>query len=187
MATNLAQEKASYTYEDYRGFPDELRCEILDGEIYDMTPAPTTIHQGVTVRIVHFLEKDMESKGYPCRVFVAPTDVILSDKDVVQPDALIVCDRSKIKEAGIFGAPDVVFEVISPNTETKDRKKKRNQFERFGVKEYFIVHPSREYVEKYTLDAGIYKKPELYEEDETFRIDTIQLELKARDLFVLLE
>jgi Uma2 family endonuclease len=187
MASNLAQDKPSYTYEDYRGFPDDLRCEILDGEIYDMTPAPTTVHQAVALRIVFFLERDMESKGHPCRVFMAPTDVILSDKDVVQPDVLIICDRSKIKEAGIFGAPDVLFEVISPSTETKDRKKKRNLFERFGVKEYFMVHPDRQYVEKYTLDAGIYKKPELYEEDETFRIDTIELELKARDLFALPE
>jgi Uma2 family endonuclease len=187
MTTNLAQEKACYTYEDYRGFPEDLRCEILDGEIFDMTPAPTTIHQAVTVRIVHLLERDMESKGYPCRVFVAPTDVILSDKDVVQPDVLLVCDRSKIKEAGIFGTPDVLFEVLSPSTETKDRKKKRNQFERFGVREYFIVHPDRQYVEKYTLDTGVYKKPEIYEEEEIFRIDTIELELRARDLFALPE
>ncbi len=185
MATNLAEEKTSYTYEDYRGFPDDLRCEILDGEIYDMTPAPTTVHQAVTLRIAYVLERDMESKGYPCRVFMAPIDVILSDKDVVQPDVLIVCERSRIKEAGIFGAPDVVFEVISPSTETKDRKQKRNQFERFGVKEYFIVHPDREYVEKYTLEAGIYKKPELYQEDETFRIEAIGLELVARELFAL--
>ena len=66
-------------------------------------------------------------------------------------------------------------------------QEKRNQFERFGVREYFIVHPDRQYVEKYTLDAGIYKKPELHEEDETFRVDTIGLELKARDLFAFPE
>lgn len=187
MGTPLAQEKGSFTYEDYKGFPGDLRCEILDGEIYDMTPAPTTVHQAVALRIVFFLERDMEAKGYPCRVFMAPTDVILSDKDVVQPDVLIVCDRSKIKEAGIFGVPDVVFEVISPSTEAKDRKKKLSQFERFGLKEYFIVHPDRQYVEKYTLDAGIYKKPELYEDEEILRVDTIELELKAGDLFALPE
>jgi len=187
MTTNPAEQKTSYTYEDYTSFPEDLRCEIIDGEVYDMTPAPTTVHQAVALRIGYLLERDMESKSYPCRVFMAPTDVILSDKDVVQPDVLIVCERAKIKEAGIFGAPDVVFEVISPSTEAKDRKKKRDQFERFGVKEYFMVHPERKYAEKYTLDAGVYKKPELYQEDETFRVDTIGLELSARDLFAFPE
>ena len=185
MAINLPEEKATYTYQDYKSFPDELRCEILDGEIYDMTPSPTTIHHAVTFRIGYLLEKHMESRGHPCRVFLAPTDVILSDKDVVQPDVLVVCDRSKIKEAGIFGAPEVVFEVISPSTEAKDRKKKRDQFERFGVKEYLMVHPGRKYIEKYTLDGGIYKKPELYQEDETFHIETIGWEPTTRDLFAL--
>lgn len=183
MGTDLAEERTSYTYEDYKHFPDDLRCEIIAGEVYDMTPAPTTVHQAVVLRAGYLIERDLETKGYPCRIFLAPTDVILSDNDVVQPDVLIVCDRSKIKEAGIFGAPDVVFEVISPGTEAKDRKKKRDLFERFGVKEYFMVHPQREYVEKYSLDGGIYGKPELYEADETFRIETISLELAVKDLF----
>jgi len=187
MATSLAEEKASYTYEDYRNFPDEMRCEILDGEVYDMTPAPTTTHQAVVFRVGYLLERHLESKGHPCRIFVAPIDVILSDRDIVQPDVVVICDRSKIKDAGIFGAPEVVFEVISPSTETKDRKKKRDQFERFGVKEYFMVHPERRFIEKYTLDAGIYKKPELYQEDDTFRIETIGLLSAARDVFVLPE
>lgn len=187
MASSPAAQKASYTYEDYRSFPQDLRCEIIHGEVYDMTPAPTTLHQAVGFKIGYLLERHLESKGHPCRVFVAPTDVILSDQDVVQPDVLVVCDRGKIKEAGIFGAPDVVFEVISPSTETRDRKKKRDQFERFGVKEYFMVHPERKFIEKYTLEAGIYRKPELFQDDEVFRIETLGFISAAKDLFALPE
>lgn len=187
MVISLAREKSSLTYEDYREFPEETRCEILNGKAYDTTPAPSTLHQAVTLRIAFLLEKDMESKGHPCRIFVAPTDVILSASDVVQPDVLIVCDRSKIKEAGIFGAPEVVFEVISPGTETRDRKQKRDQFEHFGIEEYFLVHPEREYLEKYTLDAGIYKKSQVYSANEKFLINAIGMELVAREVFALPE
>ena len=187
MTSGQAQPKTTYTYEDYKKFPDDLRCEIIGGDVFNMTPAPTTLHQSVTFRIGYLLERELEKKNYPCRLFIAPTDVILSDRDVIQPDVLIICDRSKIEEKGVFGPPDVIFEVTSPATEATDRKKKRDLFERFGVKEYFMVHPERKFVEKYTLDGGIYHKPDLYQEADTFPIDAIGLDLAARELFVLPE
>ena len=183
MGTNPAEKRDSYTYDDYRSFSDELRCEIIDGQIYDMTPAPTTTHQSIVLRVGRLVDQYLESRNYPCRIYLAPVDVILSEKDVVQPDVFIVCDRSVIKKSGIFGAPDVVFEVISPSTEARDRKQKRDLFEQHGVKEYFMVHPDRKFLEKYILETGVYKKPELYEVQDTFRIDTIQLEICMKDLF----
>ena len=183
MGTDPAERRDSYTYEDYRNFPDELRCEIINGLIYDMTPSPTTTHQSIALRLGRLVDQHLESEGYPCRIYVAPVDVILSEKDVVQPDAFVICDRSKIKKRGIFGAPNVVFEVISPSTEVKDRKKKRDLFEQYGVTEYLMVHPDGQFVEKYALDAGVYKKPDLYEAQDTFRIDTINFEIRLKDLF----
>ncbi len=182
--TNLAEKRDFYTYEDYRGFPDDLRCEIIEGQIFDMTPAPMTGHQAVVREIsgrlwLHLREKE---RG-PCQMFSAPTDVVFSEKDIVQPDVLIVCDPSRIRRKGIFGAPDAVFEVISPRTEVKDRKSKRDLYERHGVKEYFLAHPELKYVEKYTLEAGLYKKPELYEGDESFQVVAVGLEIVVKDLF----
>jgi Uma2 family endonuclease len=183
MGTDLAEKHDAYTYEDYANFPDDLRCEIIDGRIYVMTPSPTTTHQSIALRLGRLVDQHLESEGYPCRIYIAPVDVVLSEKDVVQPDAFVICDRSKIKKRGVFGAPNVVFEVISPSTEAKDRKKKRDLFEQYGVKEYFMVHPDGRFVEKYTLDTGVYKKSDIYEAQDTFRIETIKLEICLKDLF----
>jgi Uma2 family endonuclease len=106
-----------------------------------LTPAPTTDHQDVTDTLYHFIRDHPDSRKLSSQVFVSPVDVILSDKNTVQPDVVIVCDRSKIQRRGIFGAPDVVFEVLSPGTEVKDRKKKMELYAVYGVKEYFLYEP----------------------------------------------
>jgi Uma2 family endonuclease len=183
MVALPSRKAKGYTYQDYLGFSDELRCEIMDGEIYDMTPAPTTGHQTVTGRIHYLILGHLDKTGHRCEVFISPVDVILSEADVVQPDIVIVCDRGKIQPRGIFGAPDVVFEVLSPSTEPKDRQKKRELYERSGVQEYFLVNPEAEFVEKYTLSSAGYGKYVVYVEKETFMIEPIKLELPVQDLF----
>ena len=65
-------------------------------------------------------------KGKTCKPFVAPTDVVFDEYNVVQPDLLVVCDRSKITEANIQGAPDMVVEILSPSTSRRDRREKKN-------------------------------------------------------------
>ena len=177
------RKEDGYTYQDYLQFPDEQRCEIIDGEAFDMTPAPTTDHQRVTGEILYVIRSHLGGKMLPCRVFVSPVDVILSEADVVQPDVVIVCDRSKIQRRGIFGAPEVVFEVLSPSTEPKDRRKKMELYERSGVREYFLVNPEAEFIEKYDLSPAGYGKSVLYEGKETFMIETIGLELAVQDIF----
>ncbi len=183
MAAVPAKKPDGYTYQDYLGFPDELRCEIIAGEIFDMTPAPTTDHQYITGRVYNFIRNHLDSKGLGCEVFIAPVDVILSEKDVVQPDVVIVCDRSKIQRRGIFGAPDAVFEVLSPSTELKDRQKKREIYEKSGVSEYFLVNTEAEFIEKYALASGSYGGPLLRGKQETFMIETIALEITVQELF----
>ena len=183
MSALPARKEDGYTYQDYLQFPDELRCEIIDGEIFDMTPAPTTDHQTVTGEIFRISANHLKDRALPCRVFVAPVDVILSEKDIVQPDVVIVCERSKIERRGIFGAPDVVFEVLSPSTEPKDRRRKRALYERSGVREYFLVNPEAEFIEKYALTPAGYGKPTLYEGQESFKVEAIDLEITVQDLF----
>lgn len=176
---------AHYTYEDFKNLPGELRCEIIDGRIYDMTPAPSIKHQQVTGTIYHLVRRHLSSVPGPCRVFVAPADVVLANDQVLQPDVLIVCDRTNIREAAIFGAPDVIFEVLSPATEIKDRGPKMEICERFGVREYYLVQLEPEFVEKYFLTGGSYTRPRVYREEQIFTIEAIGLEICARDLFAL--
>ncbi|MDR3568289.1 MAG: Uma2 family endonuclease [Syntrophobacteraceae bacterium] len=183
MSTQAAKEAYCYTYEDYLEFPDDLRCEIINGQIYDMTPSPTTGHQGVTGEIYGLIWDHPRNQKHGCQVFVAPLDVVISQDQVVQPDVLIVCDRKKIERTHIAGAPDVVFETASPATSLKDRREKMELYERYGVAEYFIIDPDARFLEKFASIDGKYGRVGIYAGDATFCIDTISLEICAKELF----
>ena len=147
-------EKRKFTYADYKSWPDDERWEVIDGEAYNMTPAPVLNHQRVLGNLHALFHAFF--KGKPCRPFVAPTDVVLDDFNVVQPDLLVICDPNKITEANIQGAPDFVVEILSPSTKLKDKREKKALYERFGVREYLIVYPEDEMVEQFRLVDGRY-------------------------------
>ena len=142
-------EKRIFTYTDYKSWPDEERWEIIDGEAYNMTPAPTVRHQRISANLFSIFTAYF--KGKQCRPFYAPMDVVLDDFNVVQPDLLVICDPNKITEANIQGSPDLVVEILSPSTKLKDKREKKALYERFGVREYLIVYPEDEMVEQYRL------------------------------------
>ena len=146
-------ENRLYTLEDYLRLPDDQRVELIDGVFYDMA-APTTIHQGVA-GFLHkkFLDFVMANKG-PCFPFISPVDVQLDcdDKTVVQPDVLVVCDRTKYKNGRVFGAPDLVIEVLSPSTRRKDMQLKMYKYAGAGVREYWMVDPEKKLVVQYDLE-----------------------------------
>lgn len=128
-----------FSWADYRGWTGDERWELIDGEAYNMAPAPSTRHQSVAGNLHAALVQKL--RGKPCRPFIAPTDVKLSDFDVVQPDILAVCDPSKITPTHINGAPDLVVEVLSPSTSSKDLREKKALYQRAGVGEYLVVDP----------------------------------------------
>ncbi len=70
------------------------------------------------------------------------------------PDFMVVCDPKKIQPKGIFGAPDLVAEVLSPSTAHRDRSYKKDVYEQAGVKEYWIVSTAEKSVEQYLLQDG---------------------------------
>lgn len=184
MPNQTAKEALHYTYEDYLTLPDDFRCEIINGRIYAMTPSPTPGHQRVTGQVYGLIWNHLrEQAHHPCQAFVAPLDVVIAEDQVVQPDVFIVCDRQKIKKTHISGAPDVVFEIISPSTSLKDRREKMELYERSGVAEYFIIDPDAGFIEKYMSIDGKYGRVGIYAEDAAFRIEAISLELRANDIF----
>ncbi len=144
--------KEKYTYQDYCTWPDEERWEIIDGIAYDMSPAPTPKHQNVAGSFYFSLRSALQGKK--CTPFISPIDVVLSEYDVVQPDVIVVCDPSKITEKNIQGAPDFILEVLSPSTSKKDRWTKKELFEKHGVREYILVEPVAQYVERFTLEKN---------------------------------
>ncbi len=176
------KKKRSSTYADYLTWPDEERWEIIDGEVYDMTPAPSVRHQRVVWNVIREISNYLEGQKQ-CQGFSAPTDVVFDEYNVVQPDVFVVCDNTKVGEKAIFGVPDLVVEVISPATEVKDRREKKNLYERFGVAEYILVFPERNYVERYLLQEGKYGAPEIVNWDETIRVVTFDMEIHLWEIF----
>lgn len=165
----FALEKGKhYTYRDYLSWPDDVRCELIDGEVYMMTPAPLLTHQDVVGEI--FRQAANALVGKPCRALVAPLDVRLPKRDeadeetdvVVQPDVMVVCDSNKLDRRGVRGAPDWVVEVLSPSSAGRDQIEKRRIYERHGVPEYWLVHPTDRVLTIYRLQQGEYGKPDVF-------------------------
>ncbi len=160
---------ARYTYGEYLHWPDDVRYELIDGQAWMMAPAPTIEHQDIAGDIYYQLRQALE--GAPCRVLIAPVDVRLprsgeADDDidtVVQPDVLLVCDSAKIDRRGVRGAPDWVAEVLSPSTAARDQIAKRRIYERAGVREYWLVHPTDRTLTVHWLVDGRYGIPEISE------------------------
>ena len=136
-----------YTVEDWKSW--EGRWELINGVAYDMTPAPNTDHQRILARlhlaIGNALEDAKRKSGSgECEAFVAPTDVYL-ESGPVQPDLLVVCDPAKVSKRGIEGAPDLVVEILSPSTASKDWSYKRWAYAAAKIPEYLIVDPEGQF------------------------------------------
>lgn len=139
-----------FSWDDYRRWPDGERWELIDGQPWAMAPAPSISHQTVAGRCYARLERHLNGK--PCRPFIAPTDVKLSDFDVVQPDVLVVCDPTKVTQTHIEGAPELVIEVLSPHTAARDLRDKKALYERAGVREYLVIDPLEQYAVRFRRD-----------------------------------
>ena len=164
MDSHAKMTDRKFAYSDYRNWPQEERWELIDGDPWCMTPAPSTRHQRIVQRLIVGLE--LFFAGKPGTPFVSPTDVVLDDHNVVQPDLLVVCDSGKITEESIQGAPDLVIEVLSPATGLKDKREKKSLYERCGVGEYLLFHPGDETVDRFRLAEGRYGAAEVYNWDE---------------------
>jgi Uma2 family endonuclease len=161
MATGMAQGAAKLTYEDLALFPDDgKRHEIIGGEHF-VTPSPNRRHQAVLKNLVWALETYLRRQRLGTLYF-APLDVVLSHHDVVEPDLLYVsAARSAIlTEPNVQGAPDLVVEILSPSTRSRDERLKRDLYDRAGVAEYWIVDPEAETVKAFRRgERGLFGRP----------------------------
>jgi len=154
-----------YSWDDYRSWDDDARWELIDGEAYAMTPAPSVRHQWVVRALGAVLYQYFKRR--PCDVFLAPTDVKLADDTVVQPDLFVVCDRSKLKDTHVDGAPTLVVEILSPGSIIHDRLRKKTLYARIGVKECWIITPYPSLVEVHVLDGETYRDVGAYAPGDT--------------------
>ncbi len=157
------KKQGEYTIEDYFALPEERRVELIDGVIYDMA-SPTLIHQTISMEICARLREHIRKKKGKCIPGVAPWDVQLDcdNKTMVQPDVYVICDKSKIQNGRLFGAPDFIVEVLSPSTAKKDTGIKTAKYAAAGVREYWIVDSRRERIVVYILNEEGYYDISLY-------------------------
>ena len=119
-------------------FPEGVRCELHDGFIY-MMASPTVRHQSLLKMINMKFDAYFMNKS--CNNYTSPLDVVLSEYVTYQPDLFVVCDKGKINIDGhIRGSPDLVVEIISPSSKKIDVHDKRTNYEKYGVKEYWVVY-----------------------------------------------
>jgi len=169
--TSLAV-KENFTWDDYRSWPDDERWEIIDGEAFAMSPAPNLRHQRIARSLTSKLSDYFDK--HPCEVFPAPTDVKLSEYDVVQPDLLVVCDENQMKRTHIEGAPTLIIEILSPSTSIHDRMHKMNLYAASGVKEVWLVTPYPALVEVYLLEGKSYLLIQVFSKDDVLKSPTFK-------------
>lgn len=145
----LPNKDKVYTYKDYLTFPNDERIEIIEGKLYNMSLAPARIHQKLISDISYELQHYIKSNNGECEVYVAPFDVILktaheeaiNSKSVVQPDISVICDKNKLTDSGCTGSPDMIIEIVSPSNSSHDYITKLNLYQKYKVKEYWIIDP----------------------------------------------
>lgn len=163
MQARVKKADGPYTYDDYLSWSDEKRWEIIDGVSYALA-SPTVRHQDVLLNLASAMRPFF--RGRPCRLFIAPLDVVLSEDTVVQPDLLVVCDPKKVAGACIRGVPDLVVEVLSPSSAWHDRLCKFKRYAAAGVKEYWLVSPEVATIEIFTQEDGAFRIHEAFMQQE---------------------
>jgi Uma2 family endonuclease len=144
-----------YREADYQALPDEPRCELLYGRLV-VTPAPSLRHQRTILALSRILyDYSVEHGG---EVALSPLDVRLADHSIVQPDLIYVSPaRAEILQERIFGAPDLVVEILSPSTARRDRGAKLQLYAESDVREYWLVDPESETIEFLVNEAGHFR------------------------------
>lgn len=128
-------------FEVFKSLPEGTLCQLINNNLI-MSPAPTDPHQKVLIEVSSQLYFYVNS-NHLGEVRVAPYDVYFNRKNVYQPDIVFVAQENinKIKEDGLHGAPDLVIEILSPRTAKYDLEDKKDVYERYGVKEYWVGDP----------------------------------------------
>lgn len=160
----LPQEK-TYTIEDIYALPEGQRAELIDGKMYMMAP-PNTSHQRISYSFARKISDYIDRRNGDCEVFLAPFAVFLNkdNRNYVEPDISVICDKNKLDDQGCNGAPDWVIEVTSPSNPQNDYGIKLFKYRTAGVREYWIINPQKKTVMVFDLEKE--EKSNQYSFDE---------------------
>lgn len=191
MIPNINQH---YTYAEYLKWDTEDSYELIYGVPY-LQAAPSTEHQRILANLSFELMSYFKNKNSQCEVFLAPFDVRLikniecyDDNKVdcvVQPDISIICDKTKLDEKGCVGDPDLVVEILSDSTASKDYIQKLNLYQFNEIKEYWIVSPKNKDIQIFRLNKGIYGEPDNFKREDTIKSKLFKgLEVSLKNIFI---
>ena len=171
-----------YTSKDYWNLPEGKRAELIDGKFYAMAP-PSRIHQKLVFSISRIIGNYIADHHGSCEVYPAPFAVNLDadDKNWVEPDVSVICDPNKLTNRGCSGAPDLIFEIVSPASRKQDYTLKHFIYSQSGVREYWIVDPAKEKVVVYCYEHD--SDPCLYSFDSDIPVGIYEgLTIRIKDL-----
>ena len=148
------RKEQGYTVEDIYNLPEGERAELIDGQIYFMAP-PNFRHQKLVVELSTIINTYIKSKQGSCEVVPAPFAVFLNkdDKNYVEPDISVICDKNKLDDKGCNGAPDWIIEIVSPGSRRMDYFTKLFKYHTAGVREYWIVDPLKNRITVYNFET----------------------------------
>ena len=148
-----AVKEGLYTIDDIYALPDGQRAELIDGQIYYMSP-PSWQHQKLSRKLHQAIANYIDNHNGECEALAAPFAVFLNKDDInyVEPDLSVICDLSKLNDHGCFGAPDWVIEIVSPSSKSRDYMTKLFKYRTAGVREYWIVDPAEKMTTVYAFE-----------------------------------
>lgn len=162
----LEIKEGGLTYDDYAAIDDGNRYELAAGQLELMSPAPTVTHQLISFEMQKKISQSCETDYL---ILYAPVDVILSSKEVRQPDIVLVHRKRLdiVSKRGVEGSPDLVVEILSPSSLKRDKIAKIKSYALYGIAEYWIIDPNGEVLEQYILVDGRYELINIFQGNET--------------------
>ena len=159
-------QKKHHTTEDIYALPEGQRAELIDGQMYMMAP-PNFRHQKIIMELSSVIHQYIKTHGGNCEVIPAPFAVFLNkdDRNYVEPDISVICDKDKLDEKGCNGAPDWIIEVTSPSNPQNDYGIKLFKYRTSGVREYWIINPQKNSIMVYDLEEGKKSNQYTFEDD----------------------
>ncbi len=175
--------KWQYTVADIRALPENVRAELIDGEIFVRMTTPATIHQDILMGLCFQIEAYIQKEKGKCKVLPAPFGVCPKNDihNFVEPDITLICDENKLESDGCYGPPDLVVEIVSPSNRKMDYVRKLVLYREAGVREYWIVDPKHEQVTVYNWERS--EQPTLYPFSERIKVgvyDDLYLDIVNR-------
>jgi Uma2 family endonuclease len=180
----LGARRIRYTYKDYAKTPDDVRYQLIDGELI-LSPSPTFYHQHISGAMFVELRTWAVSSGIG-KVVCAPMDVYFTETDTVQPDILFISEERMhiVEERYVRGAPDLVVEILSPSTSRLDLGAKMELYARHGVPQYWIADPDTRTARTLRLEAGNYAEVASFTENDVLTSDAFPgLRIDLREVF----